>query len=117
MIIWLSLTALFAYILKYTWFGRRIYAIGGNTNAAWLSGISVSATKTTVYVLSGGLRPVSGIIFASKVGNVQVSTVALNLPFDVLAAILIGGTSVFGGIGSPIGTALGAVALSAVQSE
>jgi ribose/xylose/arabinose/galactoside ABC-type transport system permease subunit len=115
-IIWISLTAVFTYILKYTWFGRRIYAIGGNTNAAWLSGVSVGATKTAVYVLSGVFAAVSGIIFASKVGNVQVSTVALNLPFDVLAAILIGGTSVFGGIGSPIGTALGALALSAVQS-
>lgn len=115
-VVWISLTAVFTYVLGWTWFGRCVYSIGGNANAAWLSGIRVGATKTTVYVLSGVFAAVSGIVFASKVGNVQVSTVALNLPFDVLAAILIGGTSVFGGVGSPLGTALGTLALSAVQS-
>lgn len=115
-IVWICLTLLFVYVLSSTRFGRRIYAIGGNTTTAIRSGISVGATKIQVYMISGVMAAISGIVFASKVGSVQVSTVGVELPFNVIAAILIGGASVFGGVGSVIGTALGALALSAVQS-
>jgi len=115
-ILWLALAALFVYILGNTRFGRRIYAIGGNPTTALRSGINVRATKIEVYVISGMMAAISATIFASKVGSVQVSTVGVDLPFNVIAAILIGGASVFGGVGSVIGTVLGTLALSAVQS-
>jgi ribose/xylose/arabinose/galactoside ABC-type transport system permease subunit len=115
-LLWICLTALFVYVLNSTRFGRRIYAIGGNVTTAMRSGISVGGTKVRVYVISGMMAAVSGIVFASKVGSVQVSTVGVDLPFNVIAAILIGGASVFGGVGSVVGSALGALALSALQS-
>ncbi|HUC94269.1 MAG TPA: ABC transporter permease [Paenibacillus sp.] len=107
---------LFALALRYTPFGRRIYAIGGNKSAAKLAGMSIAKTKFMVYVYSGILTSVSAIIFASKVGSVQASTAGNNLSFEVMAAVLIGGGSIFGGVGTIVGTMFGVLLMGMIKN-
>jgi ribose/xylose/arabinose/galactoside ABC-type transport system permease subunit len=104
------------YVLGQTRFGRRIYAIGGNLDAAKLAGIGVARTKFWVYICSGVLSAIAAIIFASQIGNVQASTAGVNLTFQVIAAVLIGGTSIFGGEGSIVGTVLGVFLLAMIEN-
>lgn len=116
--VWLTIicAVLFAYILGHTRFGRRIYAIGGNPGAAKLAGMSITRTKLMAYIYSGMLAAVAGITFASKVGTVQASTAGKSLAFDVIAAVLIGGSSIFGGVGTILGTMFGALFLAIVKN-
>ncbi|EXX91665.1 branched-chain amino acid ABC transporter permease [Paenibacillus darwinianus] len=107
---------LFALALRYTPFGRRVYAIGGNKSAAKLAGMSIAKTKFMVYVYSGILASVSAIIFASKVGSVQASTAGNNLSFEVMAAVLIGGGSIFGGVGTIVGTMFGVLLMGMIKN-
>ncbi|WP_020618123.1 ABC transporter permease [Paenibacillus daejeonensis] len=110
------LIAIFIYGLKFSRFGRRIYAIGGNGPAAKLAGISVAKSKFKVYVLSGLLVGIAAVIFASKVGSVQASTAGNSLAFEVMAAVLIGGGSIFGGIGTIAGTMLGVLFMGIIKN-
>lgn len=110
------LIAIFIYLLKFTRGGRRIYAIGGNGPAAKLAGISVARTKFKVYVLTGLLVGIASVIFAAKVGSVQASTAGSSLAFEVMAAVLIGGGSIFGGVGTIAGTMLGVLFMGIVKN-
>ncbi|ANS73492.1 branched-chain amino acid ABC transporter permease [Paenibacillus yonginensis] len=110
------LVAAFIYLMKFTRSGRRIYAIGGNGAAAKLAGISVARTKFTVYVWTGMLVGIAAVIFASKVGSVQASTAGSSLSFEVMAAVLIGGGSIFGGVGTVAGTMLGVLFMGMVKN-
>jgi ribose transport system permease protein len=110
------LIGIFIYLLKFTRMGRRIYAIGGNGTAAKLAGISVAKSKFMVYVLTGLLVGVASVIFASKVGSVQASTAGNSLSFEVMAAVLIGGGSIFGGIGTVAGTMLGVLFMGIIKN-
>lgn len=115
-IVWIALLLAFAYVLRSTRFGRRIYAIGGNPDAARLAGMSIARTKLAVYLLSGMLAAIAGIIFASRVGSVQVSTLGVNVSFEVIAAVLLGGASIFGGVGTLLGTLFGVILLGAIKN-
>ncbi|MCM3715303.1 ABC transporter permease [Halalkalibacter oceani] len=106
----------FILILGFTRFGRRIYAIGGNKNAARLSGMAMKRTKFFVYLYSGMLSAVAAAIYASNVGSIQASTAALNISFDVIAAVLIGGASIFGGTGTIVGSMFGILLLGIIQN-
>ncbi|MCM3762964.1 ABC transporter permease [Alkalihalobacillus oceani] len=106
----------FVLILGFTRFGRRIYAIGGNKNAARLSGMAMKRTKFLVYLYSGMLSAVAAAIYASNVGSIQASTAALNISFDVIAAVLIGGASIFGGTGTIVGSMFGILLLGIIQN-
>lgn len=106
----------FIFQLKFTRFGRRIYSIGGNSGAAKLAGISIPRTKFMVYVYSGMLVGVAAVIFASKVGSVQASTAGGNLSFEVMAAVLIGGGSIFGGVGTVAGTIVGVLLMGIIKN-
>ncbi|WP_068784154.1 ABC transporter permease [Paenibacillus phocaensis] len=106
----------FAFLLKFTRFGRRIYSIGGNKAAAKLAGISLPKTKFMVYVYSGMLVGIAAVIFASKVGSVQASTAGNSLSFEVMAAVLIGGGSIFGGIGTIAGTMIGVLLMGLIKN-
>ncbi|MFE4714228.1 branched-chain amino acid ABC transporter permease [Bacillus sp. FJAT-27264] len=106
----------FIFLLKFTRFGRRIYAIGGNKAAAKLAGVSIPRTKFMVYVFSGMLVGIAAVIFASKVGSVQASTAGSNLSFEVMAAVLIGGGSIFGGTGTIAGTAVGILLMGIIKN-
>lgn len=110
------LIAVFVYLLKFTRAGRKIYAIGGNGSAAKLAGISAAKSKFMVYVLTGLLVGIASVIFASKVGSVQASTAGNSLSFEVMAAVLIGGGSIFGGVGTVAGTMLGVLFMGIVKN-
>ncbi|REK75570.1 ABC transporter permease [Paenibacillus paeoniae] len=110
------LIAIFIYVMKFTRVGRRVYSIGGNGPAAKLAGISVVRTKFKVYVLTGLLVGIASVIFAAKVGSVQASTAGSGLAFEVMAAVLIGGGSIFGGVGTIAGTMLGVLFMGIVKN-
>jgi len=104
-----------AYVLKNTTFGRYVYAIGGNQETARLSGISVDNVKMIVYMLSGISAAISGIILTSRIASAQVS-LGQGWELNVIASIIIGGTSMFGGVGTITGTVIGALIMSVLQN-
>jgi len=112
----LIILVIFAFILSQTTFGRSLYATGGNSEAAKLSGINTDGIKVAVYTMSGVLSALAAAIYASKVGSVQASTAGTTLSNEVLAAVLIGGTSIYGGSGTVIGTMIGAIFLSMIKN-
>jgi ribose transport system permease protein len=98
--------AIAAYVLRYTLFGRDVYAVGGNPTAARLSGINVSWTIVLVYAIAGGAAAFGGIVAASRTGSAG-PTVGDAIMLQAAAAVLIGGTSLRGGSGTVLGTAIG----------
>lgn len=107
---------LFSYILTYTRFGRKLYACGGNLEAAKISGIHYRQTKIIAYVISGFLAAVAAVLYASKVGSIQASTTGTTFSNDVLAAVLIGGASIYGGVGTVFGTIAGALLIGMLKN-
>ena len=106
----LILLAAFAYVLRHRPFGRQIYAVGGNPEVARLAGYDVRRVKFLCFVLSALLATVSGIILAARVGSAQ-HTAGINFEFQVVAATVLGGVSLAGGIGNLAGMALGVLIL------
>ena len=102
-IIWIILTVVFALMLKYTSFGRSLYAIGGNREAAMLSGIKTTRNYAIAYVLSACLAAFSGVLTASWLATGQ-PTACDGMELNAIAASVIGGASLAGGIGSVVGT-------------
>jgi ribose/xylose/arabinose/galactoside ABC-type transport system permease subunit len=114
-IIFLLVVILASITLNYTKTGRYIYAVGGNENAAMASGINVNSVKMFTYVVCSGLAGLAGIILASRITTGQPNAgVAYEL--DAIAAVVIGGTSLSGGIGSIIGTVLGALIIGVINN-
>lgn len=106
-----------AYIFeKKTVFARRIYLIGANPEAARLSGINVTKYLTALYILSGLLAGITGILLASEF-KAGVSSRAMGYEFDALVISLLGGVSIAGGFGSVLGMFVGAIILSVVTSS
>ncbi|QHM73281.1 xylose ABC transporter permease XylH [Mixta intestinalis] len=98
-----------------TAFGRRIYAIGGNLDAARLSGINVARTKLAVFAINGLLVAIAGLILSSRLGAGSPS--AGNIAeLDAIAACVIGGTSLAGGIGSVAGAVMGAFIMASLDN-
>ena len=95
------------YILNNTRMGRSLYAIGGNEEAANASGIQVSRTKFTMYIINGVFVGLAGVIFMSR-NNAGLPAAAQGYEFEALTAAVIGGTSFSGGIGTAMGTLAGA---------
>lgn len=95
-------------ILKYTRIGREIYAVGGNKEAANLSGISVRKVYWFVYSMCGSLAALTGIMMASRLGSAQPG-VGVGFELQVAVAVIIGGASMFGGSGNVYGTVIGAL--------
>lgn len=102
-------------ILAHTQFGRHVYAVGGNKEAARLAGINSNGVIMRVYVICGGLSAVSGILLASRVNSGQPNA-GLSYELDVIAAVVIGGTSLFGGRGTIIGTFIGAMLIGVLRN-
>jgi ribose/xylose/arabinose/galactoside ABC-type transport system permease subunit len=100
---------------KKTVFARRIYLIGANPEAARLSGINVEKYLTALYILSGLLAGITGILLASEF-KAGVSNRAMGYEFDALVITLLGGVSIAGGFGSVLGMFVGAIILSVVTS-
>ncbi|WP_423065537.1 ABC transporter permease [Devosia sp. CN2-171] len=102
-------------LMKYTSFGRAIYAVGGNPEASRLSGIDVYGTKTLALAITGALTALSGILVASQIGSGN-GTAATGMELNVIAAVIIGGTSLFGGKGRIWGTLLGVLFLGCINN-
>ena len=106
--LWILLVAaiVFWVILAKTTFGRSLYAIGHNEDAARYSGIPVDRIKLINYTVSGAMAGLAGCIFVSRVSTTR-SDMGTGLELDVIAAVVLGGTSIFGGVGTIAGTVLG----------
>jgi ribose transport system permease protein len=97
-------------LTRYTTVGRRIFAVGGNEKTAFLSGVFVNRVKYLVYCLSGLIAAFAGLLYTVRVRAVIPDT-GINAPLEVITAVLIGGTSIFGGKGSVFGSLLGILAM------
>lgn len=103
------------WMLKYTSFGRYIFAIGGNEETAILSGINVKAIKIAVFGISGLLSALSAIIYTSRLMSAQ-PTAGTGIELDAIAAVIIGGTSLSGGKGTVVGTLIGALIMGVLDN-
>lgn len=112
----LVLMILFSLIAGRTTFGRKIYAIGGNIAAARYSGIDVKKTLTIVYALNGLLAAVAGIILTARLNAGPTAAANMSLELDAIAAAVIGGTSMTGGIGKVAGAILGAMIMATIDN-
>ena len=115
LLLWLILNGLFLIILRRTSYGRRIYAVGSNPEAARLNGIPVNFIKISVYVLGSGLAVISGVILTGYVGYVD-RFIATGLDLDSIAAAVVGGTSFFGGKGHLMGTIAGVLIIQILST-
>ncbi len=111
-----ALTALalligFMYLMRHRPFGRHIYAVGGNPEVARLAGFNVKGIKFICFVISALLAGISGILLSSRLGS-AVHVAGLGFEFQVVAAVVLGGVSLAGGVGSLFGVALGVLILS-----
>ena len=112
----LALVAIAAHVLlNNTRFGRHIYALGGNEQAARISGINIGRVKIGVYTIAGLLAGLSGLVLSSRIGSGQPG-LGLGYELDAIAAAVIGGTSLSGGIGTIWGTIVGALIIGVLNN-
>jgi ribose/xylose/arabinose/galactoside ABC-type transport system permease subunit len=110
-----ALTVLAAIFMRYTDFGRAIYAVGGNIDAARAAGLNPERTVVGVFALHGLFAGIAGLLFATQLQVIQ-STVPPNLELTVITASVIGGVSILGGTGTVIGSTLAAILFAAIGS-
>jgi ribose transport system permease protein len=115
--VWISIfvVLIVLFITKKTTFGRHIYAIGGNERAALLSGVNVSKVKWLVYGISGVMASIGGILVSSRLNSAQPNA-GTSYELDSIAAVVIGGTSLSGGVGTITGTVIGAVIIGVLNN-
>jgi ribose transport system permease protein len=104
-----------AFILTKTVMGRSMYAIGGNIEAARLSGLPVKKVLVTVYALSGLFAGLAGLVLAGRLSSAQ-PTAGAGYELDAIAAVVIGGASLAGGVGNAFGTLVGALLLAVIRN-
>jgi ribose/xylose/arabinose/galactoside ABC-type transport system permease subunit len=114
-LIMLALVVLSAVLLGNTVIGRQIYAVGSNARAARLSGISVERVQLITYVVCGGLAALAGVITTGLLATASTN-LGQGVELDVIAAAVIGGTSLNGGEGSVVGTLIGAAIMAVVRN-
>lgn len=105
----------FWFILKYTTFGRAVYAVGGNEKSAKTSGINTVRVIFLVYVISGVLSALAGLILAARTTS-ALPQAGVAYELDAIAAVVIGGTSLSGGVGSLTGTLIGALIIGVINN-
>lgn len=111
----LIVVILAVFILNYTKFGRYIYAIGGNKEAARLSGINVKAVETWAYIISGITCGIGAVILTGRLNAAQ-PIAGIGYELDAIAAVIIGGTSLNGGEGTITGTLMGAILIGMLRN-
>ncbi len=114
-ILMIVIVAAAAWMLKRTVFGRQILAIGGNEKAARLSGIPVASVKQRVYLISGLLSGIAGLIVIARNSAADANLVGLGMELDAIAAVAVGGTLLTGGRATVIGTLVGALIIQLVR--
>jgi ribose/xylose/arabinose/galactoside ABC-type transport system permease subunit len=107
--------AILQFLMNYTSFGRSVYAVGGNAEAARLSGINVQRVKTMVFGITSFLAALSGVMVSSEIMS-GTATTAKGWELDIIAAVIIGGTSFMGGVGRIWGTMIGVVFLGVIMN-
>jgi D-xylose transport system permease protein len=115
-LIFVGLVAVFDLILKRTRFGRHVYAVGGNAEAARRAGIRVEGIRLTVFILGSTLAAAGGVLAASRLLAVNQSSGAGDLLLTAIASAVIGGTSLFGGRGSAWSALLGALVIGSISN-
>ena len=108
--------AIMVVLLKWTNFGRQIYEVGSNAEAARISGINIDRIKIIVYTANGAIAGLAGAMFTSKYGSAQ-SNMATAAEMDVIAACVIGGISLDGGQGSALGALLGVITIAIISKS
>lgn len=103
------------WVLTYTRFGRHVYATGGNPRASTSSGINVSRVRLSVYLISGALAALAGIMLAARTGS-GLTQAGISYELDAIAAVVIGGTSLSGGVGGVTGTLFGALIIGVMNN-
>ena len=103
------------FVLTRTTWGRWVYAVGGNPEAAWLAGVDTRAVITGTYVANGALVGLAGAVLAARLGA-AVPNAGLGYELDVIAAVVVGGTALTGGRGSVVGTLIGAVCIGLLNN-
>ncbi len=114
-VLMLVMYAIFAYILRYTAWGRHVYAVGDDPDAARLAGIEVDRVLLSVYAVAGLIFGIGAWVLIGRVGTASPNN-GENVNLDTITAVVIGGLSLFGGRGRIIGALLGALIVSAVSS-
>ncbi len=107
---------IFTFLAKWTTFGRHVYAVGGNAEAARRAGINVPRIRVLVFMISGATAAMGGVIFASQVNSVALTFPPGNLLLNAIASAVIGGVSLFGGRGEVRGALLGAILIGTLQN-
>lgn len=115
-IISLTLSVIAHIMLTRTTFGREVYAVGGNREAARLSGINANRIDVMVYTITGILAAATGILMASRLASAQAGA-GTGFELTVIAAVIIGGTSTFGGSGTLLGTVIGALFMNILSNS
>ena len=111
-----AIVALFFWlVLKYTTYGRYVYAVGGNEKSARTSGIGVRKVTFSVYVISGLLAGLAGIVLSARTTS-ALPQAGVSYELDAIAAVVIGGTSLSGGTGSIVGTLFGALLIGVINN-
>jgi ribose/xylose/arabinose/galactoside ABC-type transport system permease subunit len=114
-IFFLAMVIIGQVILKYTQYGRWIYALGGNPEASRLSGLNVKMLTTSVYVISGFCAGLAGFLLTSRLNSAE-QVAGQGYELQAIAAVVIGGTSLFGGQGSMVGTLIGAMLIGVLNN-
>jgi D-xylose transport system permease protein len=115
-VILLTFVVFWSFVASRTRFGRHVYAVGGNAEAARRAGISVDRVRIAVFMISGFMAGAGGIILAARLRSVSTGTGGGNLLLNVIAAAVIGGTSLFGGSGKVVSALLGALVISSIAN-
>lgn len=114
-LIFIGVTVIAALVLRGTTFGEYVYAVGSNREAARLSGLPVRAVTTAVFAISGLLAALAGILLTSRL-TIGQPTAFNGLELDAIAAVVLGGTNLFGGRGGVFGTFIAVLLLSVLQN-
>jgi D-xylose transport system permease protein len=115
-VILLVFLVIWSFIASRTTFGRHVYAVGGSAEASRRAGINVDRVRIAVFMISGFMAGVGGIMLASRLRSVATNTGGGNLLLLVIAAAVIGGTSLFGGVGRVVTALLGALVIASIQN-
>ncbi len=115
--VWLmfALVMFFGALLRYTRFGRHIFAVGSNEQTATLCGVNVGLTKVMVYTIGGALAGLSAMMTVAKSSQGDPTT-AVGLELDIIAAVVIGGASLSGGQGTMLGSLIGALLMTTIRT-
>lgn len=112
----LLVVIVFSLLLRYTAYGRRLYAIGSNPEAAKIAGFRSQLIVFIAFVLSGALAGLAGFMFIARFGNITV-VAGLGIELESVAAVVVGGVSINGGTGTVFGTLLGAILINVLEQS